>query len=174
MSRSGKLISGCVVFAAFLGTACAQRNPRGTAELTLGETKVSVEFGRPALGERTAQAMLGRVKPGGFWRLGADKSTTFSTTGALKFGDVTVAKGDYSIWVKKVSEKGFELAFNKQHGQWGTEHDASQDFASVPLKESKPDEPADRVTLTLAKAGEGGSLTIQWGDLKLSTEFQAE
>jgi len=117
--------------------------------------------------------MLGRLKPGGFWRLGADQSTTFSTTGDLKFGKVKVPKGDYSIWVKKASEKNFELVFNKQHGQWGTRHDPSQDFASVPLTESKPDNSEDMVTLALAKEGDGGVFTIQWGTLKLSTEFQA-
>ncbi len=174
MHRMVKVTAGWLVFSGFLGTALAQRNPRGNAELALGGTKVSVEYGRPALGTRTVQDELGKLKPGGFWRLGADKSTTFSTTGNLKFGDVAVPKGEYSTWVKKAGEKTFELVFNKQHGQWGTERDPSQDFASVPLKESKPDKPADRVTLTLAKAGDGGVLTIQWGDLNLSAEFQAQ
>lgn len=180
MSRTAKLVASCLVFAAFLGTALAQRNARGTAELTLGGAKVSVDYGRPALGTRTAEEMLGKLKPGGFWRLGADQSTTFSTTGDLKFGKVTVPKGEYSIWVKKASENAFELVFNKQHGQWGVvrgggaNRDPKLDVASVPLEESKADKSEDMVTLALAKTGESGIFTIQWGTLKLSSEFQAE
>jgi len=64
--------------------------------------------------------------------------------------------------------------FNKQHGQWGTQHDAAQDFASVPLKEGKASKAAEKVTISLGKASAGGALTIQWGHLTLSANFAAK
>ena len=118
--------------------------------------------------------MLSQLKAGQVWRLGADKSTTFSTGIDLAFGNVTVPKGDYSLWARKEANNSWQLVFNKQHGQWGTQHDAAQDFASVPLKESKLSSPAEMVTISLAKEGAGGMISIEWGDMKLATDFKAK
>lgn len=164
---------GLAVFAALGGSALAQRNPRGTAKLTLKGKAVSIEYGRPALKGRSETEMLDKLKPGDFWRLGADKSTTFSTGIDLAFGDVTVPAGDYSLWAQREAE-GWKLVFNKQHGQWGTQHDAAQDFASVPVKESKAPKAEEMVTISLGKEGSGGVLTVQWGHMKLSTNFAAK
>lgn len=154
--------------------ASAQRNPRGTTKLTLNGQTVSVEYGRPSLHGRSVEQMLSQLKAGQVWRLGADKSTTFSTGIDLAFGNVTVPKGDYSLWARKEANNSWQLVFNKQHGQWGTQHDAAQDFASVPLKESKLSSPAEMVTISLAKEGAGGMISIEWGDMKLATDFKAK
>ena len=173
MKRIFSLAVGLAIFAALAGSARAQRNPRGTSKLELKGKTVSVEYGRPALKGRSETEMLGKLKPGDFWRLGADKSTTFSTAADLAFGDVTVPQGEYSLWVQRTAD-GWKLVFNKQHGQWGTDHDTAQDFASAPLKETKPSKPAEMVTITLAKGGAGGVLSIQWGQLGLSANFAAK
>jgi len=60
------------------GSAFAQGNPRGTSKISLGGKAVSVEYGRPSLKGRSVAELLDRLKPGDFWRLGADKSATFS------------------------------------------------------------------------------------------------
>lgn len=112
------------------------------------------------------------MKPGEGWWLGADQSTTFSTTGETSFGDVRVPAGEYSLWARKEAENKWSLVFNKEQGQWGTEHDASKDFASLPLKQSKASDSSEQVTMALVQAGDGGALNIQWGDLKLSAEFK--
>jgi hypothetical protein len=44
----------------------------------------------------------------------------------------------------------------------------------VPLEQTKAADSPDQVTLALAKHGDGGVLTIEWGDLKLSAEFKAK
>ena len=164
---------GLSIFVGLTGSAWAQGASRGTAKLTLKGKAVSVEYGRPALKGRTESELLDQLKPGDFWRLGSNKSTTFSSDTDLAFGDVTVPKGDYSLWAQRQTE-GWKLVFNKQHGQWGTQHDASQDFASVPVKESKAADSAEMVTIGLAKEGMGGVLTVQWGHMKLSTNFVAK
>src|SRR5437588_134332 len=87
MKRSRSAAWSVIVVAALAGTAClAQGSPRGTAKLDLGGKTASVEYGRPSLKGRTMQQLLGRLKVGGFWRLGADDSTTFSTDADLAFG----------------------------------------------------------------------------------------
>ena len=151
-----------------------QRNPRETAKISVGSKTISVEYGRPSLKGRSVADMLQQLKPGDFWRLGADKSTTFSTAADLQFADVTVPNGQYSLWAEREADNSWKLVFNKQHGQWGTEHDASQDLASVPLKETKASNSAEMVTIGLTKAGGGGAIAIQWGDMKLTASFKVK
>jgi len=150
----------------------AQGNPRGTAKISVGSTTISVEYGRPSLKGRSVAELLEQLKPGDFWRLGADKSTTFSTTADLQFGDVTVPNGEYSLWAGRQADNSWKLVFNKQHGQWGMQHDASQDLVSVPLKETKASNPAEMVTISLTKQGGGGGIAIQWGDMELAASFK--
>jgi len=168
----GVLASGLLILTAVSGVA--QGNPRDTAKLTLGSTTITVEYGRPSLKGRTVTELLGRLKPGGFWRLGADTSTTFSTTGDLQFGHASVPKGDYSLWAQRGANNTWKLVFNKQHGQWGTEHDPSQDLVSVPLKGTKASESAEMVTISLSEQGGGGVIAILWGDMKLTASFKAK
>ncbi|MBZ5543430.1 MAG: DUF2911 domain-containing protein [Acidobacteriia bacterium] len=154
--------------------AYAQGQARGAAKLELKGQTVSVDYGQPALNGRTVQQLIGQLKPGDVWRLGSNKSTTFSTGTDLVFGDVTVPKGEYSLWARKEADGGWKLVFNKQHGQWGTQHDAAQDLAAAPLTETKASKSAEQVTISLEKAGDGGTITIQWGDMLLSANFAAK
>jgi hypothetical protein len=165
------LAMACVVAGAQSGLA--QGNPRGKAEIIfVGGKGVSVEYGRPSLKGRTVTDLLSQLNVGDFWRLGADKSTTFSTKADLQFGEVTVPSGEYSLWAEREADNSWKLVFNKQHGQWGTQHDASQDLVSVPLKETKASNPAEMVTISLTKRGAGGVIAIQWGEMKLITDFK--
>jgi hypothetical protein len=54
------------------------------------------------------------------------------------------------------------------------QHDAAQDLAATPLKETKGSKPEEMVTISLAKEGEGGAITIQWGETVLSASFKAK
>jgi len=171
MKRVLDVMGGLVMIVALAGVALAA-NPRGTAELTLNGKKISVEYGRPSLHGRAVSDMLGQLGAGECWRLGADKSTTFSTAGDLTFGDVKVPKGEYSLWAQKQADGSWKLVFNKQHGQWGTNHDAAQDFASVPLKTEKQSKPAEQVTISLEEEHGSGEISIQWGDMELSATFK--
>jgi hypothetical protein len=167
------LVSALMV-AIFAVSALGQGNPRGTAKLVLKGKTVSVEYGRPSLKGRSVDELLSQLKVGDVWRLGADKSTTFSTGIDLAFGDTTVPAGDYSLWMEKQADNSWKLVFNKQHGQWGTKHDAAQDAASAPLKQSQAAKPAEMVTITLAKAGPGGAITIEWGSMRATADFSAK
>ena len=162
------------VMIALGGAALAQGNPRGTTSLTLKGKTVSVEYGRPSLKGRTVDQMLSQLSAGDFWRLGADKSTTFATGLDLAFGDVTVPAGEYSLWMQKQADNSWKLVFNKQHGQWGMQHDPAKDLVSVPLKPSHPAEPVEMVTIALAAAGKGGVISVEWGTMKVTADFTAK
>jgi hypothetical protein len=164
-----------LMVACFAALVVAQGKTRGTSTLIIKGKTVSVDYGRPSLRGRTTDELLGMLKPGGLWRLGADSSTTFKTGIDLAFGDVTIPAGEYSIWMQRQGDNSWKLLFDKQHGQWGEPApEASECFASVPLKESKPAKSVEMVTLTLSKAGGGGTLLIQWGTLDAAASFKAK
>jgi len=164
-----------LMVACFAAVALAQGNPRGTSTITLNGKTITVEYGRPSLHGRTTSDLLGKLPSEGFWRLGADTSTTFNTGTNLDFAAAMVPAGEYSVWLQRaVNGNSWNLVFNKQHGQWGTQHDSSQDFVFVPLKQSKAAQSVETLTLTLRKVGGGGTITIQWGTLEVAASFKAK
>lgn len=173
MKRLLTLSFGLAVALAIALPSCAA-NERGKTEIQLNGKTVSIDYGRPTLHGRTVSDMLSELKPGQFWRLGADSSTTFEAGTDLAFGDETVPAGTYSLWAEKLPGNKWDLVFNKQHGQWGTQHDPKLDFVKVPLNESKASNPAEMVTIELSKMGDGGHFSVQWGDLMLATHFKAK
>ncbi|MDE3180263.1 MAG: DUF2911 domain-containing protein [Acidobacteriota bacterium] len=175
MRRYATVVIIAAVGLSLAGLALAA-NPRGLAKVEFNGQAVSIDYGRPSLHGRTIDQMLGELKPGGFWRLGADSSTTYTAATDLKFGDVTVPKGTYSLWAKRTGQNSWELVFNTAHGMWGTMHaqHAATDKYFVPLEETKASSPQDLVTITIAKHGsDAGAIDIVWGDLELMTHFTA-
>ena len=150
--------------------AFAQKNPKSTARLEIGGKFIFVEYGRPSLKGRD---MLGQLETNKIWRLGADKSTTFTSDTNLSFNKVPVPQGTYSLWLKKLGDKTYELLFNKKSGQWGTQHEAIDDFASVPLSFSDGNENVEMFTIKLNKAtkGNGGEIEFLWGSSVLRAPF---
>ncbi len=175
MRRLTSVFLGLAMFlvcAAVLG----QGNPRGQTSFVAGRADmVSIEYGRPSLHGKTVQNRLAELPAGGFWRLGADRSTTLSTAVALVFGGVTVPKGEYSLWGKKGSDGSWTLVFNKQHGQWGTQHDPAQDAYSVPLETQTVNSSTDMLNIDFSdQSGGGHKLTIEWGNMQLTTTFKTQ
>ena len=164
-------VPGGVVAAAILitvPTAFAQ-SPRGSVEATVGAAQVSIEYGRPSLKGRD---MLGQATDGMVWRLGADASTTLTTSGDLDFAGTEIAAGSYSLFAKKMGD-GWTLLVNSQTGQWGTEHDASLDIAEIPLM-VHPGEKREQFTIVLHGQGSDGMLHFEWGETVLMAMFKAE
>jgi hypothetical protein len=165
-----------LMLACFTAVALAQhhaRNPRSSSTLTLKGKTISVEFGQPSLKGQTIEQRLAGLKPGDLWRMGADTSTTFKTDIDLAFGKVKIPAGEYSVWMQQQDDKSWKLLFDQKHGQWGAPAPpASEAFAAVPLKETKAAASVDLVTITLAKAGKGGTITTQWGTLEVTASFK--
>jgi hypothetical protein len=159
-----------LVFLLTTGALLAQRNPRATAKLDVGGKFVMVEYGRPSLKGRDVLAL---AEPGKVWRMGADKSTTLTSDARLGFGKVTVPEGSYSLWLKKVGDKAFELVFNKKTGQWGTQYESIDDLASVPMSFSEGSESVELFTINLNKGTKAntGEIVLMWGKSILKAPF---
>lgn len=164
-----------VAFASFLILSLASlvlaQNPRAKAEASLSGKKVSVEYGQPSLKGRD---VLSEAPVGTVWRTGADQSTTFTTDADLTIGTTTVPKGSYSLFTKRTGDKTWALVLNKQTGQWGTEHNAAQDLASVPLTWEQKESGPELFTIELSSSGASGALRLLWGKHVLTTPFKTQ
>jgi Protein of unknown function (DUF2911) len=157
------ILSACLVAPAGAQGQAA----RGKAELKAGSGAVTIDYGRPSLKGRD---MLSRLEEGSFWRMGMNEATVLTTPVDLTFGATKVPKGSYSLWLKKEAGK-FNLVFNSQTGQWGTEHDPSKDVYGVPMESETLPSAVETFTIDLKGAPKGGELELSWGGTKLHQGF---
>ena len=170
-TKQMKKVLALMVCILFVSSIFAQRggSTRGKAELKLSSGSVTIDYGRPALKGRD---MLAQLKPGDAWRMGNNQATVLTTPADLTFGSTKIPKGAYSLFLKLAAPGKFELVFNTQTGQWGLQHDASKDFASVPMKQEKPPSPVEVFTIDLKSAPGGGMIALSWGENFLTSEFK--
>jgi hypothetical protein len=144
---------------------------RGTASATFGDKTVSIDYGRPQLQGRDVLTM---ATDGMVWRMGMNEATEIKTGADLKFGETVIPAGQYSLWMKKTGDK-WELVFNKKTGVWGTEHDAAEDVASIPMTSSTLPESVEAFTVDVqAQDATNGNITTKWGTTALSAAFSVQ
>ncbi len=158
----------CTLAVAVLLVPVFAQGNRGKAELSAGDGKIVVDYGRPALKGRD---MLSQLKDGSFWRMGMNQATTITTPVDLTFGSTRIVKGSYSLWLSKAGEK-FELVFNSQTGQWGTQHDKTKDVARAALKQDALSSPVETLTIDLKESPKGGIFSLTWGASGLTADFE--
>jgi hypothetical protein len=166
-SKVAGLIGSGMLCALVVAPASAQA-PRGKAELKAGAGAITIDYGRPSLKGRD---MLAQLQEGQFWRMGMNQATVLTTPVDLAFGTTKIAKGSYSLWLKKTGQK-FDLVFNSQTGQWGTQHDPAKDVSSVTMKPETLSSPVETFTIDLKEAPKGGELGLGWGAMRLSAPFE--
>ena len=147
----------------------APSSNRGTAELALGETRVSINYGRPQLQGRD---MLSQLPDGQIWRLGMNDATALETSSDLAFGDTVLQAGRYSIWAKKVTSDNWRLIFNSEPDVWGLNHNPDSDIAEIPLEHSDLAESVEQFTIELNPTDDGGGEALmKWATLQLRVAF---
>jgi hypothetical protein len=165
LRRTLSWAAGGMLVASLATPAVAQE--RGKAELKTESGAITIDYGRPSLKGRD---MLGQLEDGAFWRMGMNQATVLETPVALTFGETEVAKGSYSLWLKKQADTFF-LVFNSQTGQWGTQHDPAKDVYSVELMPESLTEPVEVFTIELKGDGQPATLDLSWADTKLTSVF---
>jgi hypothetical protein len=147
-------------------------SPPATAEVTLKNKKITIDYSRPSLkGRKVGQelAPYGKV-----WRTGANEATALNTEIDLNIGGVKVPAGKYTLYTLP-SEGTWKLIINKQTGQWGTKYDESQDLARVDMKKSPLQQPVEQFTISFDKKNENSAnLNLDWENTRVSVETKAE
>ncbi|HTZ58112.1 MAG TPA: DUF2911 domain-containing protein [Acidobacteriaceae bacterium] len=149
-----------------LSTAWAQDSPPEVATGKIGAATLTIKYCAPSVRGRKIFGEGGRVMQdptAPIWRAGANSATAFHTDANLQIGNLTVPKGDYTLYVNVKDPDAWELIINKQTGQWGTEYDASQDLGRVKMQMSKPPAPIEVLKYTISgMGGNKGTIRLEW------------
>lgn len=143
-------------------------SPRDSVLATVGRANLKVDYSRPS---RRGRLVFGGIVPWNrVWRTGANLATHFTTDRTLAFGDVLVPPGKYTLFTVP-TEAGWTLIVNRQTGQWGTEHDPSQDLARVPMRVRRLVTPVEQFTIVVEPRGAGGTLRLLWDATEANAQF---
>jgi DUF2911 family protein len=143
-------------------------SPHVRTEWTIDGANISIEYGRPYLKGRTIGKDV--VPYGTIWRAGADEATTLKADKALKFGNLSVPPGTYTLFTLP-GEKEWQLVISKQTGQWGTDYAEGQDLGRVPMRVGQAKTAAEQVTFSIDDTPQGAALRLGWGTTSVSTPF---
>jgi len=145
-------------------------SPRATAYAGFNRGPIFVNYGRPAVRERTVWG--GTLIPfDSVWRTGANEATHLATSKAMSIGDLNLPAGLYTLWIQH-TRSGTFLIVNKQVGQWGTEYTPAQDLGRVKMDVAKTPEHVEDFTITVrATGGNRGAIDFAWGDQVATAAF---
>jgi DUF2911 family protein len=146
-------------------TALTSRpSPLDSTVARLGNAQLKVCYGRPSA--RSRVIMGGLVPFGEPWRLGANEATTLHTQVAVRFGDVTLKPGVYSLYAIP-GPKTWQIVVNDSATRWGIPINAAvraRDVGTVTVTSERTDAPVETLSMRLEPSGEG--------DLALVTEWE--
>jgi tetratricopeptide (TPR) repeat protein len=119
-------------------------SPRGGVSQTIGITKVSVDYGRPAVNKRE---VWGRLVPFGLndlgfgttaaapWRAGANVNTVVSFSTDVTVGGQPLPAGDYGLHMILAESGDVTAIFSKKSRAWGSFfYDPADDAARMQTK----------------------------------------
>lgn len=132
---------------------------------------IRIDYGQPFA--RGRKVVGGLIPMDTVWRTGANAATSLTTDVDLTIGGTRVPKGSYTLFTHQ-SASGWQLIVSKKTGQWGTQYDAKEDLARIPLKASAAAAPLEAFTIWLVPSGDGsprGELRMAWGDVVLSADW---
>jgi hypothetical protein len=145
-----------------------------TPAVTIGGSEMFIEYGRPYTRGRKIFGSL--IRWDEVWCPGADEATYLSTSKPLKFSNLTVPAGKYSLWIQP-TEDVWTLIVNSEWDTFHTAHRSRTDIGKVPMqKETLPDT-VEQLTFTIepTNAGAaGGRITMSWATTRVSVPFTVE
>lgn len=147
-------------------TACAQGKASPAAKATgkAAGADITISYSSPSVKGRTIWGEL--VPYGKVWRAGANEATTFETSKDITVEGKALPAGKYSLFAVP-GQNEWQIHFNSQTGQWGTQHDATKDVAVVTVK---PKAAGMNERLLYEVTGKGFSL--KWDKLEVPVSIK--
>jgi hypothetical protein len=152
------------------GEGLGPLSPLDSVAAAVQGARVAVVYSRPSLRGRPLDLL---VPPGQVWRMGANNATALTTDRPLRFGDVRLAPGTYSLFLDRESGGAWTMIVNEQTGMNALERDPARDLSRVPLVVRADAEHVEVFTISIEPDGAGGVLRARWGSVDVSTPFQA-
>lgn len=145
-------------------------SPPAKATATISGKTISITYSSPRVRGREGHifskgGLISHDPHYPVWRAGANSATTLNTDGDVKIGDVSVPKGQYTLFVDIANPDQWELIVNKKTGEWGLAYDGSQDLGRTKMHMSKPSQMIEDLRWNIKDDGSGkGTITLTWED----------
>lgn len=150
----------------FVATAQEKPSPAKTAEGTVGDAKITINYSSPAVKGRVIWGDL--VPLGEVWRAGANEATTFTTTKDIMVEGKKLPAGTYGFFVIP-GENTSTFIFNEVAKQWGAfDYDSSKDVIRV----SVPSQQTSTMEERLVYEVKPSSFEIRWEYGKASAKLE--
>ncbi|HKS05452.1 MAG TPA: DUF2911 domain-containing protein [Gemmatimonadaceae bacterium] len=145
-------------------------SPRATAYAGFNQGPIFINYGRPAVRERSVWGGL-LVPFDTIWRVGANEAAHLATSKTIAIGDMTLAPGLYTLWIQH-TRTGTFLIVNRQVGQWGTVYQPAQDIGRAQMEFAATPEHVEDFTITIRPTGAGrGAIDFAWGPSMATAAF---
>jgi hypothetical protein len=141
------------------GRSFGELSGRGAGEFVVHGVSVILDYGTP---QKRGREIWGALVPWGrVWRTGANRATHITTDGDLRFGDLLVPAGEYTLYSIPEASGGV-LIINRQTGQNGQTYNADRDLGRVPFRVASLAEPVEVFTIRVEERGDGAALRLLW------------
>ena len=150
------------------GRGIGELSGRGGGAITVLGATITLDYGVPMKRGREIWGSL--VRYGQLWRTGANRATHFKTDHELRFGELVVPAGEYTLFSIPEATGGV-LIINRQTGQNGQSYDQARDLERVPLRARALDREVEGCTIAVREEGGRGVLALQWDRTELVAEF---
>ena len=141
-------------------------SPRHKIEHQFSISKISVDYGRPAVKGRE---IFGKLVPySEVWRTGANSSTKITFGQEVNFGGKNIPAGTYALFIVPQEQK-WKIILNKDSQQWGAfgyNDKLNVTDVEVPVQKIAP--PIEWFTIELYPTKEDQmDMTIEWENSKV-------
>lgn len=146
-------------------------NPRGALSADVGGAMVSIDHGRPGLGDRMLSDLLAMLPEDRVWRAGENQVTILETSGDIHIGGQAIPAGRYSLYLHIPAGDGpWSLLVNQHQGValgelWSEAPEAMRDEPWPMLSgyAAIADQEVARIPLSADESGSGGdTFEIEW------------
>ena len=146
------------------------KSPRKELTGTLDGVNVTINYGSPAVNERTIYGDL--VPYGQVWRTGANEATRITFAGDVMIGEEQsmVPAGTYSLFTLPADRNDWTIILNKTADQWGA-YDYAEGDDLVRVKGMAEDAASPRERMDFAL--DGDNIEMMWSDLVVSFPVSA-
>lgn len=150
------------------GRGIGELSGRGGGDTRVLGATISLDYGVPL--KRGREIWGGVVRYGQLWRTGANRATHFKTDTELRFGDLVVPAGEYTLF-SIIEANGGTLIINRQTGQNGQTYDPARDLGRVTLRAQPLDREVEGFTIAVLEQDGRAVLALQWDRREMVTDF---
>ena len=150
-----------------------EASPAASVSQTVGLTKLTVDYHRPAVNGRKVWGEL--VPYGQVWRAGANENTLFTTSSPIKVAGKPLAAGTYGLHMIPTAND-WTIIFNKVTTAWGSfSYDQKDDALRVTVKPHATSDSEERLAYEFDDpTDKATTMTLRWEKLAVPVRIDID